>query len=53
MVQPQRSYCVVFELPLLQVDYVGAHTVQEVLRVRDEHKDSLEPDRGTRNTQNR
>lgn len=27
----------------MQVDDVGAHTVQEVLRVRDEYKDSPEP----------
>lgn len=38
------SYRVVFQLSLMQVDDVGAHTIQEVLRVRDEHEDSLEPD---------
>ena len=38
------SYRVVFQLSLVQVDDVGAHAVQEVLRVRDEHEDSLEPE---------
>lgn len=29
----------------MEVDDVGAHAIQEVLRVRDEYKDSLEPDK--------
>lgn len=29
----------------MQVDNIGTHTIQEVLGVRDEHKDSLEPDK--------
>lgn len=29
----------------MQVDDVGAHTIQEVLRMWDEHKDSPEPDK--------
>lgn len=44
MVSAKGSYRVVFQFPLMQVDDVGAHTIQEVLRVRDEHEDSLEPD---------
>lgn len=29
----------------MQVDDIGTHTVQEVLRVWDEHEDSLKPDK--------
>lgn len=29
----------------MQVNDVCAHTIQEVLRMWDEHKDSLEPDK--------
>lgn len=29
----------------MQVDDVSAHTIQEVLRVRNEHEDSLETDK--------
>lgn len=37
------SHRIVFQFSLMQVDDVGAHTIQEVLWVWDEHKDSLEP----------
>lgn len=37
------SHRVVFQFSLMEVDDVGAHAVQEVLRVRDQHEDSLEP----------
>lgn len=40
----QSPYRVVFQFSLMQVDDVGAHTVQEVLRMGYEYKDSLEPD---------
>lgn len=35
----------------MQVDDVGADTVQEVLRMWDEHKDSLEPDNNKQDEQ--
>lgn len=40
----QSPHRVVFQFSLMQVDDVGAHTVQEVLRMGYEYKDSLEPD---------
>lgn len=40
----QPPHRVVFQFSLMQVDDVGADTVQEVLRMGYEYKDSLEPD---------
>lgn len=39
----QCAHRVILQFSLMQVDDVGTDTVQEVLRVRDEHKDSLKP----------
>ena len=39
----QGTHGVVLEFPLVQVHDVGAHTVQEVLGVGDEHQDTFEP----------
>lgn len=36
----------------MQVDDVGAHTIQEVLGVGDEHKDSPEPGNNKQDDQN-
>lgn len=46
VVSPKCSHRVVFQFSLMKVGDVGAHAVQEVLRVRDQHKDSLEPGEG-------
>lgn len=45
-------YRVVLQFLLMQVDDIGTHTVQEVLRVWDEHEDSLKPDKNHQVDQN-
>lgn len=44
----RSSYRVVFQLALVQVDDVGAHTVEEVLGMGYQNQDSFEPMKGSK-----
>lgn len=41
--EPLSAHRIILELPVVHMDDVGADSVQEVLGVRDQDKDALEP----------
>lgn len=47
----KNTYCVVSEFPVMQMYDVGANTIQEVLRVWNEYKNSLKPGKKIRHSQ--